>query len=942
MKTHRHLRSQRLALATTLMVSATFSTGLARAGTGGSVSSDGTINWSANFRFPPTEADLTNFRGQISQASQVIWDATEGQLRYGTVTITCGARNEDAADMWVFPQEGRAGVSAWNDGSNMRRAGYHVGLFLPSSDTITLAHEMAHHAFGLLDEYDEQPRHIGPCIEAANLTEQSHCLMQQAGGVTNTEFCVPTNHDPNQGEGMPCTPNAAPTASDCQFYDPMTMRYEATQQSMVSGHSCWSRLVQNFPFLTAPGGLPVAAAPAGFTMPTFVNACTASTAVMLVLDRSGSMSWHPNDDRGEVCANGYDDDGDGVTDETTTNDGCAEPRINFLRAASRGYVAMANGRAQKVGIVSFSDLAVQDVPLQAVDGTSSMAYETAITNLVASGGTAIGRALSSTATLLAAEPNTTRTAFLISDGQNTVGEAPETVVPSLTAQGIRVFTISVGDASSDPTLSGIASMTRGSPLDSKDARTLVNAFVQQFARANNDGALLPLFPYAINAQGKPESPQDKVPFVRSPETWLKGADLVPIGSEITRSTNRFTFPIEDGTERITIALAGDLDDMSGFGVRAELDGPGGAGPSHFDTSAPTPELRVTNDGFFRLIELSTPNPGEWTLTVASESGAAPIQTGHVTVVTENPMVDLFTSLDRYTVDDPGKPVSLRIVPSFLTDLRDPEELSANLKLPDGTIKALTVVASPGASAGPTYEAKVTDMPLAGTYEVRVFLKTGPNTSNDPGESIYANAPSAAVKVPILMRTSVETFTVKGKVFACPGGQKDCDGDCLSESKEDDFDGDGIPDDYDHDADNDEIPDMVENSQCEPVDTDDDGKPDFLDTDADNDDVLDTTDNCRLNRNTEQLDTDLDGKGDACDNCPEQKNLDQADKDNDGKGNACDNGEGGSGGSGTGNQDCNCSTPGGGSTEPFAWLFLAMIPLGAGLRAARRRARTSRG
>lgn len=64
-------------------------------------------------------------------------------------------------------------MSAWNDGSNMRRAGYHVGLFLPSSDTITLAHEMAHHAFGLLDEYDEQPRQIGPCIEAANLTERA-------------------------------------------------------------------------------------------------------------------------------------------------------------------------------------------------------------------------------------------------------------------------------------------------------------------------------------------------------------------------------------------------------------------------------------------------------------------------------------------------------------------------------------------------------------------------------------------------------------------------------------------------------------------------------------------------------------------------------------------------------------------------------------------------
>ncbi|MEZ4297896.1 MAG: hypothetical protein R3B70_23270 [Polyangiaceae bacterium] len=81
--------------------------------------------------------------------------------------------------------------------------------------------------------------------------------------------------------------------------------------------------------------------------PTFVNNCTAVTTVLLALDRSGSMAWHPDDDRGEVCANGIDDDSDGAIDETTSNGGCAEPRIAFLRAAARGYVALANGRGQR-------------------------------------------------------------------------------------------------------------------------------------------------------------------------------------------------------------------------------------------------------------------------------------------------------------------------------------------------------------------------------------------------------------------------------------------------------------------------------------------------------------------------------------------------------------------------------------------------------------------
>ena len=34
----------------------------------------------------------------------------------------------------------------------------------------------------------------------------------------------------------------------------------------------------------------------------------------------------------------------------------------------------------------------------------------------------------------------------------------------------------------------------------------------------------------------------------------------------------------------------------------------------------------------------------------------------------------------------------------------------------------------------------------------VDLRTGPNTSNDPGESIFQNAPPSSVKVPILVRT----------------------------------------------------------------------------------------------------------------------------------------------------------------------------------------------
>src|SRR5262245_8561606 len=78
---------------------AAFSPRRAQAGSG-RVNNTGTIDVTLSFRFPPTATDLTNTRNQVIAASQVLWDASEGQLRFGTVTFTCGSVNEDLADMW--------------------------------------------------------------------------------------------------------------------------------------------------------------------------------------------------------------------------------------------------------------------------------------------------------------------------------------------------------------------------------------------------------------------------------------------------------------------------------------------------------------------------------------------------------------------------------------------------------------------------------------------------------------------------------------------------------------------------------------------------------------------------------------------------------------------------------------------------------------------------
>lgn len=225
-------------------------TGFAGSGT---VNNDGTIDITLNLRFPPTVPDLQTIQTQVTDASRVLWDASEGQLRFGDVTLTCGSVNEDLADMWVFAQDGRAGVSFRADGSNLGARGVHVSQYLPSSTGIVLAHEFGHLALGLGDEYNEQNRFgncwgHGPCIETANLSEQNHCLMQQPAGLSQTEFCSFLGHDTLLGDGLSCDIQPVPHGCgiNCLYWNNATSRYETTQQTALSAADCWTHVVSNF------------------------------------------------------------------------------------------------------------------------------------------------------------------------------------------------------------------------------------------------------------------------------------------------------------------------------------------------------------------------------------------------------------------------------------------------------------------------------------------------------------------------------------------------------------------------------------------------------------------------------------------------------------------------------------------------------------------------
>jgi hypothetical protein len=842
-----------LGLATACLLALGIQPGPLRAGSG-VVNDDGTIDVTVYFLFPPTADDIDRLEEQVTRASEKFWDASDGQLRFGTVTISCSAVDEDLADVWIYPQNGRSYADSDADGSALGEPGRHITLFHEDIKGSTIAHEFGHLALGLGDEYREDNRFgacwgIGLCIEAADDTSRNQCLMQSK---LDSEFCTAAGHDTLMGDGEACPcdrkgedsecpecPEGAPCDTNCEFWNSEEGDYETSGQSRHSACAfgevldCWSHVARNFPFLEAPDGLPTAAAPGGFVEPTFVNDCEAAESVLLVLDRSGSMRWSSKNEGDEICRNGIDDDEDGDVDE----DDCSDSRLRFLRGAARAWLDLAAGSGVRAGVLSFNCEPSPDEPIQDLDEGLG-ALKDAVADLRASGDTAIGDALRAAAEIFADEEDgASKAVLLVSDGFQTscATEDPLEVVPDLQDAGIRVFAIPTGSAADEQTLVDISGETEGEPVAAPDVRTLVNALVAQWTRYRNSGLLIPLLPYRLDQRsGQHQDPSR----ARGARDWLLG-DPRGVPTPAPRD-NVFTFRVEDGTHQLALVLAGDLDNMTGFGVQAVLTGPDGPNPAEYRSDAPSPLLRVVSDPFFLLMDLRNPNPGLWRLTVEGVPGKADVQTGHLTVTGDNPRTELFTSLDQRRVTEPGVPVELQVTPIHHTLLRRVDLLEAQLRRPDGSTVPITL--RDDRELGGAYSARITDFPYQGLYEVRVHVHTGPGTVNEPGEAIFADSPPNTVPVPELERSAVEYFYVGFGPRVCSSGNlQDCDGDHVyDESPTADSDGDGIPDAYDLDSDNDEVPDAQEWTGA-PADLDGDGVPDHLDRDADGDGIPDGDD-----------------------------------------------------------------------------------------------------
>ncbi|MDQ0574297.1 VWA domain-containing protein [Agromyces albus] len=550
-----------------------------------------------SIRHNAAQARVDEWEESFAQASRLLWDATDGQHRFGTIYVCNNSTGGRNADAWLLEPEGRSSSAVdalGNETAHMTL--YGDERFKP----FIVVHEYGHYGYGVYDEYAGSAGDA-ECIGG---TTSDACIMEAGWGsgdrfgnsgtggtlVTGrvSEFCVAGNHDP-----------------DSDGY-----------QDEIHGVSCWQTIVANYPGMTIPAGTPTTAVPGGAGAINWVILAPEQRYV-LVIDRSGSMQ------------------GDKIRQARIGSDWWADN-------------AQLNDR---LGVVSFANSARTDIGLTTISGDPDRdSVQNAIGTIAAGGQTAIGDGLRQALDeiLAAGQRAATQVAVLLTDGLHNSGEDPNAVLPDLSANGVRVYTIGVGPSIDSPLLQSIASSTGGTfyridpSLSSADQEFRIRTVLQEISGvARDNGGVVTTRPEKLG--------EEKVVERR--------------------------VLIEEGSELATFAVTWDGDPRA---IDLELEAPDG---TVINLGAVPPEARPIDTGRpYTGFQVEKPVPGEWLVRMRPERGQ--VSRGQLYVFSQNTHIDggLFTPDARVA---PGDPIRLYLQTYFDQPVGG-VQVSAAAILPDGS------------------------------------------------------------------------------------------------------------------------------------------------------------------------------------------------------------------------------------------------------------------
>jgi hypothetical protein len=587
--------------------------------------------------------------------------------------------------------------------------------------------------------------------------------------------------------GNATVPSCGDNAYCARVWNSTTNRYEATQQSeMHANASDWATLAANYPFIVPPAGLPGANPPATCFRPVkFVENVVGSDQVLLVLDKSGSMSWSSVAGIAEVCGNGADDNADGTVDEAA----CGDPRVNFVRAAANAYLDLQQNSNVDVGVMTFNDTANLDQPIGALNSGNLASYKAIVNAFAPGGNTGIGDALDASVAEFSrvATLGRSRTAYLMTDGFNTSGVSPADAAARLQDIGVRVHVIPAGSEVNDLELGGVASKTSGKLFPAASANELIAVYAELAGLHRGAAMVLPRTNFELSVRGNriEGSPDDEPRVQRIPPREY----TLPI-------------PVEKNAKSLVAFVSTRNARIRDWSVNIELRGPNGEvfGPG-------SPELTAAPQYLF--LNIQAPSAGTWKL-VTTAIGPAFQQATAVAFV-DNPDPDFFVDVKPHILSGPGR-VKVTANPSFVTRMENGVTIKARLRAPDGNVTNIDIKKT---STG-AWEGLTPSIVYDGLYRIEAKVDVGPDARPAAGERIFAGPERPPIEIDPFVRYASTAFNiVGGRGYNCSREHRgDCDQDGIGNDREcpgfpADIDGDGRPNAFDSDADGDQIPDSVE-------------------------------------------------------------------------------------------------------------------------------------
>ncbi len=438
---------------------------------------------------PITEPQRDQYERVIEAFADGVYESTNGAHKIGRVEMFTRGRFQAQADI-VWRQKGHPtadlnGYGRVVDGDIVRTGpgqifmndifenGRHLGggvfedvglLDEPEGAGYLLAHEWAHFAYGLYEEYELEKRFLGTVVTHFDGIGGDSILANPfaAAGWEEDDDLL---HSLNFSTGVHY---AGPEAAETWQYT----------EHVASGWETLARPVNDDPreifyllrpqrirWPDLPARAPTPGALAPFDLPGTARSELSiiwpqdELAVMIVIDRSGSMAGAP---------------------------------LANAKVAARFLVDSAELDTISLGIVSFSDDVSVDQPLTPLTSNAVRdEIKLAISGIQSGGATAIGDAATAALGELLANtgPDDNRVVFLLSDGESNSGVEPLSVISSYQDEGTPLYTFAYGNEADQETLRQMAVETGGryyfSPTNASDiTAAFADALRDVLARLN--------------------------------------------------------------------------------------------------------------------------------------------------------------------------------------------------------------------------------------------------------------------------------------------------------------------------------------------------------------------------------------------------------------------------------------------------------------------------